>query len=439
MTDTDGNMPSVATSSTENVCGLIIDTSDFGGIQEALTESTEAQTTYADGNVVELNSLTDLTDTGITSGVMSGLPYYHVKTFFALAGSGARLFLAFGDFSTDTELTIISKMQYASGGIIYQIGVWTTNALCDSSYNIISGGILSKCQSQAEVIGGKVGVTNYEGNSPAVVLVQAPLISAEECDYTLLPDISTLGMEKVACLLGQAATEEVREVQLELHSHTGNYPVTGCIGAALGVLAQAPANKSIGWTGAYNLAAVIAQADLGFGKLTTEGDTWAADADFTSIKKLTYQQRNTCLHKKGYIFPTNYDGIENATFFSCDQTLDCQSDYRSLARCRVMFKSRRAVRAALLPWVNDDWNVDAKTGCLATADIQMIKNTVLEAIDKNMKEPVSKASQISGRAVFIDPDQNILENDALEISYRLVPKGVSMGIYVTEGFTNSIE
>jgi len=441
MTDTDGNMPSATVSSTEHVCGLIIDTSGCGGIQEALSESIEAQVAFADSNIVELQSLNDLAKAGIdgSNNVMGGLPYYHVKTFFALAGNGQRLFLAFANFSEDTEASLISKMQYASGGIIYQIGVWTSKAFCDSSYKVVSGGILAKCQAQAELIGGTVGVTNYEGNSPAVILVQAPPLNAVVCDYTKLPDISALGFEKVACLIGQADSEEVSNVQLGLFEITNDMPVVGCIGAALGVLAIAPVNKNIGWTGGYNLSAVMNGAELGFGNLDSDSGGWEADADRTNIKTLTYTQRNNCLHKKGYIFLTNYEGLENSVFFSSDHTLACDSDYRTLSRCRVMFKSRRAVRIALLGWVNEDWNVDASTGCLATADIQMIKNRVLEAIDKNMREPVSKASQISGRAVYIDPGQNILENDSLEISYCLVPKGVSTGIYVTEGFTNSIE
>ena len=219
----------------------------------------------------------------------------------------------------------------------------------------------------------------------------------------------------------------------------------------MAVLSVAPAQESIAYVSNYNVAAVIPEAELGFGDLTvtsaTEGEgasavttySWATSVSYTNIKTLGYTKRNTKLHQKGYIFIMNYDGLEGGMFFSSDQTLDAASDYRTIARCRVMHKSRRVVRRALLPYVNSTIELDASTGTLAADDIAKFQNLVLEALDANMVSPVDgRTPQISGRQCTIDENQNVLETDELRIDYRLVPLGLVSGIYVTEGFIRSV-
>ena len=45
------------------------------------------------------------------------------------------------------------------------------------------------------------------------------------------------------------------------------------------------------------------------------------------------------------------------------------------------------------------------------------------------------AQEISGYAVTIDPNQNVLVDDTLRISYVIVPVGVAVKIYVEEGLS----
>lgn len=180
-------------------------------------------------------------------------------------------------------------------------------------------------------------------------------------------------------------------------------------------------------------------AELGFGNLVedAENKTYSDESSFTNIKTLGYTKRNTFLHKNGYVFLVNYDGLENSIFFSSDQTLST-GDYRTLARCRVMHKSRRVVRRALLPRVNSNVEVDLSTGHLSASAVAEFQNLVIEALDKNMVEPGTSKPQVSGRTCTIDPNQNVLDTDAIDINYALVPLGVTGEIKVTEGFANSI-
>lgn len=440
MTDVDGGLGSGALVSTENVCGLIIDTKIVGGFEAAL-DTEEAAAAFANGNVVELNSLADAKEVGVTDELMCGLPYHHIKNFFTLAGSNKRLFVSFMDSTTDVDFEAVEQMQLAANGIIYQIGVWTGEAIAkaqDGVYQVADGSLLAKLQLQAELLGGKVGVTNYEGNSPLNILVNAPVVDAAVVDYKKLPDLVTFNFEKVSVLIGQPASEDVHKIMYAINhkTETASYATVGNIGAALACLAVAPADVSLANVGRFNLVSAMTTAELGFGNIVedTENGCYKDESSFTNIKTLGYTKRNTKLHQMGYIFLTDIEGIENGVFFSSDQTLS-GGDYRLISRCRVMHKARRSVRLALLPFVNQDWEVDTSTGYMAAADITTVQNTIYDAIDDNMKQPGSTVKQISGREVVIDPEQSILLNDQLLARFGIVPKGLTAAIFVTEGFT----
>lgn len=442
-TDMDGAFANNVYLSTENVVGIVFDTSVVGGMAKALGEG-EAAKTFANGNVVELNVPKDAVDAGIDETVMAGLAKYHIDSFFALAGGNQRLFVSFMDSDIDTEFEAVEKMQLASGGILYQIGVWSGKAIAsknaDGSYSVEAGNICAKLEAVAEVLGGKVGVTNYEGNSPLNIILNAPIINEAETDLKKLPDVSVLEAPKVSVILGQAATDAVHKLMYAVNhvSETPSYAVVGNVGAAMGCLAVAPANESIGHVASFNLATVMQEAELGFGNIVedAENNAYAAESSFTNIKTIGYTKRNEYIHKNGFIFTTNYDGLENSIFFSGDQTLST-GDYRTIARCRVMHKSRRVVRRALLPYVNSNVEVDVTTGRLSATAVASFQNIVISALDANMVEPGTTVPQISGRTCTIREDQDVLNTDKIDIDYRLIPLGCASVIHVTEGFTST--
>lgn len=444
-TDTDGNITDSAFLSTENVVGIIFDTSIVGGLDKALGKDTVASKVFANGNVVELNTSKDYEDAGIDDTLMSGLVKYHLDSFFTLAGGIQRIFVSFMNSDEDTEFEAIEKMQLASGGIIYQIGVWTAKPIAtknaDGTYVTENGNLSAKLQAVAETLGGKIGITNYEGNAPLNILVSAPVVNEATVDIKALPDLSELNLPKVTVVLGQSPTDAVHKLMFDINHVTEDktFAPVGCIGAVMACLAVAPANESIAHVANFNLSAVMQEAEFGFGSIVEveDGETYDPASSFTNIKTLGYTKRNNYFHKKGYVFLTNYDGLENSIFLSSDQTLST-GDYRSLTRCRVMHKSRRVVRRALLPRVNADVEIDAKTGYMSASAVAEFQNIVTEALDINMVEPGTSRPQISGRTCYIDPLQKVLLNDAVDISYSLVPKGITSTINVTEGFTSQV-
>lgn len=484
LTDLDNQITSDVVASTEAVGGIIFDTALVGGLAAALGAG-DAATTFANGNVVELNTTDDMKDAGIDETVMLGLPKKHLDDFFTLAGNGHRLFVSFMDSSVDTDFDAVEKMQVAASGIIDHIGVWTAQAIASKEYvytmvadpngnpstngyyklsgtnyvaasetevaentdyyvrsekySLPDSNIIKKLEAQAEVLGGKVGVTNYDGNAPVVILLNAPIVNEAVFDYKNLPDLTAYDYPKVAMLIGQSSSSDTHALQLKLINQPAGpvYAQVGNIGAAMACLAIAPANKCIGLVANFNLANVTTTAELGFGNLAVTGNVgslkWGAAAAYTNINTLSYQKRNQYLHKKGYVFLTTYDGLENAAFFSSDQTLS-QGDYCKVSRVRVINKSRRVVRRALLPYVHNDWDVNAATGELSQVSISIIQDIVVRALNANMVEPGTSNSQISGKKVSIPAGQSILTDDALNITYALTPRGETGIFNVTEGF-----
>ena len=104
-----------------------------------------------------------------------------------------------------------------------------------------------------------------------------------------------------------------------------------------------------------------------------------------------------------------------------------------------MHKSRRVVRLTLLNYMEENVEVDTSTGYIASADATLIVNAIYNALDTNMVQPMSpKTSQISGRQVIFDTEQNILADDQFLVSYAIVPKGIASAIYCTEGFVSTV-
>lgn len=431
MTDTDGNIGGNTSSSTEKICGLLFDISaqtDFWtkGAGLALADTLK-------DNVIELNSLEDaekigitpytgeLDDNSVSKDLLAGIPYYHIKHFFTIAGGTGRLFVMFADCSMNWNAMI--DMQKAAHGVISQFGVWTEKNLWkvtdpkSSSYSIQLVGDL-------ESVGENLA-NSY--NSPVSIILNAnsakvSTTSDEDAKIVLsmLPTC-VIDARYVTVLLGQGLDSDVSVMQASLKSCT---PV-GCVGAALGCTAQANVAESIGWVQKFDLINYFPDIEFGFGDATLVDNKLKNTTKYSSLSAV---QLDT-LDELGYVFLMKYNGLEGHVYFSGDQTCS-NGDYRTIARNRVINKSRRAVRAALLPYVNSPIKVDPSTGYLSSAQSTIFTNLVTDIL-----QAMVNAEEISGFSVTIPSNQSILKNDTLLIQYKLIPIGTSKTINVTEGLS----
>lgn len=426
MSDSDGNIGSSSTTSTEKVTGLLFDISKQS---KFYTEGAGlAVKDKLEGNVIEINSMSDLKELGITeySGdtskdLLFGIPYYHINHFFSIQGDTGRLYIMFADCSTDWSA--IDQMQRAAHGMINQLGVWTEQSLwkmTDPEAATYSVDLVTSLNSKAASLA--------DENAPLSILLcanSAVVATTDEAkkqiDLSKVPSCTSLSARFVTVLLGQGLDTDVSAMQLANENAT---PV-GTVGAALGCIALASVHESFAWVNKFNLVGYFPDIEMGFGDVSQSGGKFVSTMKYSSLNKLQIDD----LDDKGYVFLCKYSGLESGVYFSKDQTCT-DGDFRTVARNRTIHKSRRAVRNALLPYVNSPLKVDPSTGYLSTAKITMFTNIVSDILDT-----METNEEISGYSVSIDKTQNVLVNDTLVIKYSIVPVGVATRIEVVEGLS----
>lgn len=434
MTDTDGNIGKELSNLTEKVCGLVFDISAHADIWTK-GAGVKLAASLKD-TVVELNSIEDADTLGlaaytgekdesqVSKDFLAGIPYYHIKHFFTACNNSGRLFIAFADCSSNWNALV--DMQKAAHGAINQFGVWTEQRLwkeTDASAEQYGIQIVSDLQSTAKQL-----ADTY--NAPCVVLLNANTskvaTASGDSNKVVFSKIPTciIDARYVSVLLGQGLDTDVAKMQCSLDSTT---PV-GNVGAALGELTQSNVGECIGWVQNHDLVGYFPDIEFGFGDSEISN---GALKNSTKYSSLSQPQLDT-LDNLGYVFLVRYTGLEGHVYFSGDQT--CSSgDYCTIARNRVINKSRRSVRTALLPYVNSPIKVNRSNGQLSSAQITIFTNLISDILTA-----MTSAEEISGMGTITIPaSQNILKNDKLIIQYTIVPLGCAKTIQVTEGLVLS--
>lgn len=434
--DVDGNIPYTGAAGNEKVTGLLFDvsmqpdlfTAGYGKNNENNVKLndvlyvTSRKSAVKDFGIIERVAATEEEEGNVN--FFHGIPFYHISEFFRLSGNidgNGRLYVMFADCSANWDA--IDTLQRAAGGTINQLGVWTEQPQwklngAEEKYSL---NLVKSLNDKAVALAGQ--------NQPLSLILSANCSNTgadtSEGKKVNLNKIPTAICEssRVSVIFGQARSELVSLMQKRNANHT---PV-GVIGAVLGCVARANVQESVAWVKQFNLFDDGFQAiELGFGDINQTGQEEFTSTNFyESLPPALLDD----LDEKDYIFPIKYAGLENGIYISKDQT--CSTcDYRTIARNRTINKSRRAVRAALLPYVNAPLMVNPATGFLAPSKITAFKTIIADVLAK-----MQAAQEISGYAVTIDPNQNVLLNDTLKIRYVLVPVGVATKIYVEEGLS----
>lgn len=434
--DVDGNIPYNSSDSNEKITGLLFDvslqpelfTAGYGKNNEkkiALNDVlyvTSRKSAIKDFGIIERGTVSE--DEENDQNFLHGIPYYHISEFFRLSGNidgNGRLYVMFADCSSSWDA--IDTMQRVAGGTISQLGIWTEQALwklngAEEKYNL---NLVKSVNDKA--------VALAEQNQPLSIVLAANCSTTgadtnegKKVDLNKIPD-AHCEASRISVIFGQARSELTATMQKR---NKNNTPV-GILGTVLGCLARANVHESIAWVKQFNLFNDTFQAiELGFGDINlTDNDEFTSTNMYESLSPTLLDD----LDDKGYIFPITYSGLQNGIYISRDQTCST-GDYRTIARNRTINKSRRAVRAALLPYVNSPLLVNPSTGFLSASKISAFKTIVSDVLKK-----METAQEISGSGVTIDPNQNVLLNDTLRISYVIVPVGVSTRIYVEEGLS----
>lgn len=384
----------------ESVCGLLFDTSDFFN---PFDDYPLLQQFFDEGQTHVINNLTEANMYGLCDeNFMAGIPYYHIRQFYAYIGSDAPLYIC---FTSDTaEWSAIESMQMASGGRIFQIGVWTTKKLwaANNGGGLTFTDLLSNLETGAEAVCGKVGESSLGSTPLSIIVSPNTSTSSSSYDLTDIPDATKLNMPKVSVCLMQNGSEEVLLMQNQCPDKT---PV-GSIGLLLACLHLAYAEECIGYVDKFNL--------------NKDDDFLNAEVCFNdkhfNVKDIIYTVGNQ-LAQRGYIIPCTYKAKEAEVFFSGDPTAS-SGDYNHIANNRIIHKCRRVIHSALIPHINSHHILDVTQGGLSESSKTVLVTDILNKIDSIMVNPVGQ-SQIDGRTVEVTKSGKILETDAISVSVSI--------------------
>ena len=98
-----------------------------------------------------------------------------------------------------------------------------------------------------------------------------------------------------------------------------------------------------------------------------------------------------------------------------------------------MDKAERAIRRYLTPKLSGNIYLDESTGKLESHSVAHLETQANRAV-----EEMSKAGELSGYKVYIDPDQPVLSTSEIEFTIVKVPVAVARRFKVGLGFTPKI-
>lgn len=188
---------------------------------------------------------------------------------------------------------------------------------------------------------------------------------------------------------------------------------SAALGLALGRASGTPVQRNLGR---------VKDGDLGI-------DEAYLGSDLEETHSLA---ERSAIHNKGYVFLRSYVG-KAGYFFSDDVMATATTDdYANLARGRVIDK---ALRIAYITYVNellDEVQIDPDTGQLEPSIMKSFQTSVESAIDGQM----TQSGEIVAVEAEIDPAQNVLANDQIEIDLAVTPVGYAKTIIVNLGLFN---
>ena len=380
---------------TNGQLGATLQTND-GVSGMVLTGNTEVGG-YAVGTTVLVTSLDDLTSKGITV-THNPFAYRQVKEFYDEAGSGAQLYLMLvpstmkvNQMADVSNANGAKKLLDYANGKIKLLGIMSNDDVVYTTPPVITAGINPDVYTAATNMAvlandyflaekpfrAIIGGTSYNLNSPTIT------------DMT-------------------AGTSNSRTAILLADTVYGN---GSCIGLFLGRLSSIPVHRKVSRvrTGALsNTAAFI-------GPTTLESDP--LDPGIISSKGLITWS----------IFP-NVSGY----FFSGDDTCSATTDdYHFLARGRVIDKAHILAYTTFVQEVDDEVPVN-DDGTLDAGFCEWLSKQIENQINNTM----TANKEISSVDCVIDPSQNILSTNKLNVVLKIVPVGYASDIEISLGFSN---
>ncbi len=349
----------------------------------------------------QIFSLKEAEDLGINEAYdadNSVLVYKQIKDFYEQAGNGAELwFIIIGntvlmaDYVDKTKAYAPALLDAAEGKI-RALGI---SRVPDATYNATT----------------THGIDDDVWNAMA--------------NAQLLADEYALQMKPLRILIGARQwTGVVADLQ-DLSELTNNRVALSLVGESSG-----SNETNIGYI-LGRIASIPVQRNIGRVKDNAVINTTAYLSDGTTVD--SHNSEIEAIHTKGYILLRKY--VNRGGYYFVDDPMATAEtdDYHSLARGRVIDKALVLTYNTYVEEVNNEVEINTD-GTLKASYVKALQ----ASIENNINQTMTAYSEISSVKCTIDPTQNILSTNKLEISISIIPVGYAKEINVKLGFSNPL-
>jgi hypothetical protein len=366
----------------------------------------------ANGMTFSVNGFNaNVSKTAFSGGVSTNVaPWaYHIKEHFRL-GNGP-LYVGVFPIPGSWDFEEIRTVQNYAAGEIRQIGIYQAGSVIDSWTKTYTVADVASIQTICNELG--------DEKTPLSVVLQPEYVDADtnssgnwqdDAYINNLANLQTYTAPNVSVLLGQDGAADGYSLALKYGMSIGS------LGAVMGVISNFKVSESIGWVGKLQ--------SLPFS--TTEYDT-PAMANGSALVNFTATDQNT-LADKHYTFLRRIPDLAGSFISDSKTAVSNTNAFYSIERNRTIDKARRVVAAGLSPLLNSPVNVNAD-GTLSAITINVYKQVCNSQLDVMVSNGELSAYQVS-----IDPNQNVLATDTINITLTLVPVGVARFITVDVSF-----
>lgn len=370
----------------DHVCGMVffVPTASYGTLkanqkQCVVGSKEDVETIFPEG------------DTNNDAKVMR----YHLMEIYRMNG-GAKVWVKAEEMEegdTTSDLEKVKAVQEYAEGECRQIGVWNCHAKATPE----------------DIKTLQLAATDMEASGNNCSILYCAKIDTTELKSATY---SSSGCSNVSMVIAQDMTEGGDAVKLAAELSDVQL---GAVGTLTGCVSKAAVNESVAW---------VAKFDTGFES--------AGFQDGKKSNEVTSGDKDT-LDGKRFIFLVKYDGIAG-TYWNDSHTMDeATSDYSSIELERAIDKACRGVRTYMLPYLGSPVYLQ-DDGTLRRDSLDNLRNVASQAL-----EQMEMQGELSGYAVEINSEQNILQDSTLEVVIKNVAVGVMRHIRIKIGYVTSIE
>lgn len=363
-----------------------------------ITGSTETGG-YVVGTPILITSMSDLVAAGI-SATVNPFATRHVQEYYNQAGTGAQLYLMLvpptttvAQMADNTNSHSAKSMLDFAGGAIRVLGLLSDDAAIAAAGTTIT-------------ITNGLNADVYLAASNMSVMAQA-YFSNEKPFRCIIGGTSYSG---VASALTDETTGTANNRTAILIGDTLSGS-SASIGLLLGVISQLPVQRKI--SRVRNGPLTNNTAFLGSSSFESSGN----DAE--------------TIAGKGFITFTTYPNL-SGYYFSGDPMLTAASDdFGMLCRGRVIDKAHIIAYTTFVQEVDDEIAVNSD-GTLDAGFCKWLSQQIVNQLNNTM----TANKEVSSVLCYIDPAQNILSTNTLNVNLSITPVGYATNIDITLGFDN---